>query len=356
MKVVLAGYLETALIRRVDEIFRPTFNSSVDSYDICLHRKVPRSYFDQAATLLAIADATIVPPSDWHYYGLHPGSRTEEDSLGIEALGNGSIDRYAGDRLKIEREWNPDIGVLCKILLSRGALSASSILHISNVDLRGLDQNNLRNIPNRQKSVYGEVALHYLRRLLLQVNSAREHSAHIAISEADLKILEEVGGFIKANRLATPFDLPDVTDSSMLTEEFASGLLNFSPPDIQSVEAVRQDDVVRLYADRVKQFFSLDQKGDAEIEMLRAMKNAYEKSERGRRAERVFEVVGWIAKPLHYVPGLGEGLSLAEDVKDVLSHWMKREIADEEWFFLGVKMAEVATKDFLARAHNRISL
>ena len=86
--------------------------------------------------------------------------------------------------------------------------------------------------------------------------------------------------------------------------------------------------------------------------MLRAMKEAHDQAEAGRRAEKVFEVASWCVKPLHYVPGIGEALTLAEDVKDLVTKWVGREADSKEWYLLGAKMMDIAVNDYLDRKDN----
>lgn len=84
------------------------------------------------------------------------------------------------------------------------------------------------------------------------------------------------------------------------------------------------------------------------------MADAYARAEAGRKAEKIFEVAGWVVKPLHYVPGLGEALTLAEDVKDVISKWVDRETHDKEWYLIGVAMMDIAIADYLSRKGNQL--
>jgi hypothetical protein len=103
-----------------------------------------------------------------------------------------------------------------------------------------------------------------------------------------------------------------LTLKSIEPESFASGLLNFSPPDIRSVAAVRSDRNIRRYAEKISSLLEKEPSRDRDREMLAAMIDAHEKSEVSNRIEKIFEVVSWIVKPLHYAPGVDAALSIVE--------------------------------------------
>jgi hypothetical protein len=82
------------------------------------------------------------------------------------------------------------------------------------------------------------------------------------------------------------------------------------------------------------------------------MKEAYERPEKKRKIEKGFEIASWVVKPLHNVPLVGEGLSLAEDLKDVAVKWMDKKITDAEWYLIGSRMTDIAIRDYLKRKSN----
>ena len=57
---------------------------------------------------------------------------------------------------------------------------------------------------------------------------------------------------------------------------------------------------------------------DRERQMLAAMIDAHQKSEAGKRAEKILEVMSWIVKPLHYVPGVDAALSIHKKTRKTL--------------------------------------
>jgi hypothetical protein len=151
-----------------------------------------------------------------------------------------------------------------------------------------------------------------------------------------------------------PFYIPDLKGKLIEPESFASGLLNFSPPDIRSVAAVRSDKHIRRYAEKISSLLEKEPSHDRERKMLAAMIDAHEKSEAGKRAEKIFEVMSWIAKSLHYVPGVDAALSIVEDVKDVGVKLIEHDVSQKNWHLIAVKMTDIALKDYLDRKSNQL--
>jgi hypothetical protein len=137
-------------------------------------------------------------------------------------------------------------------------------------------------------------------------------------------------------------------------DKFCNGLLNFSPPDIRSLDAIRSDSEISEYCAKVRSLldgFSSDEK---QRKILKAMSEAHEKCEFGERTEMAFETLSWIIKPIHYFPIAGNVLNAAEDLKDIAMKWADRKISDQEWYLLAAKMQNIATKEYLRRKGNVI--
>lgn len=341
MKIVLGGYLETAVVRNVDEVIRPDRNKTGNPYYICLNRKVQRAYFDRSATFIALAQEVIIPQIDW---ALSPGSR-DVPELSSERLGvsiNGP-ENFGG------REWDDDTGVFVDILLACRALSRDSWVHVSRLDISEREMGSAETSETELRKTVGH---HYLCRLLLQVRAAADAGAILVLSEPDCVLLKEIGAFLIKHKLPAPYALPDLTDQVLAGDDFAGGLFNFSPPDALAMAAVKGDPVVQRYARRVNSYLSDVQVVESQRQLLRAMKEAHGQAEAGRKAEKVFEVASWLIKPLHYIPGVGEALTLAEDAKDAANKWMDLKIDAKEWYLLAAKMSDVAISDYLSRKGN----
>jgi hypothetical protein len=344
MKIILGGYFETALVRYTDEIIRPDRNRTTHPYYICLNRKVPKAYFDRSATFVALAEEVIVPSIDWALASDH-GQPSELTSKRMGVSINGE-EAFGG------REWDDDAVAFAKILLDNRALSLESWVHISTFDLNALEPGAREALEARKNELRRDVGHHYLCRLLLQVRATAESGALLVLSEPDRAILKEIGDFLIQHRLASPYPLPDVSERVIAGDDFAAGLLNFSPPDAIAMAAVKRDPLVQKYAQKVVHFLKDTSSISSQRELLRAMQETHDQAVAGRKAEKVFEAMGWCVKPLHYVPGLGEALTLAEDAKDAINKWVGREAERKEWYLLGVKMQDIAVSDYLSRKDN----
>jgi hypothetical protein len=343
MDIILAGKFETAMVRGIDEVLHPSRNASGNTYYVGLNRKVDHSYFERCGTFISIADSIKVPGIDWNFaYSAEQQGPLRDLDLGIKNTPAGG------------REWNDDTRAFVKVILSTPALSKDSLNYISALKFSHYDPEDRQQLEADLERLTSKVADHYLNRLFLQVKAARESGALLVMSEEDIQILHEVGRYMSSNRSPTPFDLPDLTGKVIEPNSFCSGLLNFCPRDIMSVGAVKADPGVREYASKIGSLLSTASSDRTQDQMLTAMIHAFEKSEAGSKAEKVFEVTSWLVKPLHYVPVVGEILGAVEDIKDVGIKWLRRERANQDWCLLGVRMADIAIKDYLRRKGNQI--
>ncbi|WP_374573237.1 hypothetical protein [Phenylobacterium sp.] len=344
MKAILGGYFETALVHYCDAVIRPDRNATTHPYYVCLNRKTPKAYFDRAATFLAVADEVIVPSIDWALAidSNDPPELTAQ-SLNVEI--NGKANPGGG-------EWDRDAIAFADILLDNGALSTESWIHVSRLELGALEPEARRAIEERRDELQRQVGHHYLCRLLLHVRAAADTGAFLVLSEPDCRVLQEIGEFLTRTGLASPHPMPDLTGKVLAGDDFAAGLLNFSPPDALAMAAVKRDPQIRRYARQVSEVIGEAATEASQRALLHAMQEAHERAEAGRKAEKVFEVASWCVKPLHYVPGVGEVITVAEDVKDLVNKWVDRKTVGKEWYLLAAKMADVAISDYLSRKGN----
>jgi hypothetical protein len=302
---------------------------------------VTSNYFERCGTFLALADEILVPTVDWNYpLGKQYHGVLSDVELGITLTNSGG------------NEWDDDNEKFVDRLLKSRALSESSKTYIGALSISHYADVDRKHVEKYIKKYQRAAAKHYLCRLFLQLKSARETGSFVILSEDDMRVIEEVGRWIVKRRLATPFDIPDLRGKLIEPETFASGLLNFSPPDIRAASAVRSDEQIRGYAEKIKSLLQEEHSEDREREMLAAMVEAHKKTVAGEKAEKVFEVVSWLAKPLHYIPGVDAALSVAEDIKDVGTKLLEHEVSKKRWQLIGVKMADIAIRDYLARKGN----
>jgi hypothetical protein len=239
MKVIFAGKFESALIRSIDAELLPSRNQARSGYYSSLNRHVPKSYFDRCGTFIAIAESVPVPSVDWGYPNKENRGHLSGAELGIEATEAGG------------GEWDDDTEAFVELILKKRVLSASSKNYISNLTVTHLSKVDRTYVNANLKKIRGEAARHYLCRLFLQLRAARDETAYLVLSEEDIQIIEEVGNWVMQKKFPTPFDLPDLAGLLIEPESFSAGLLNFSPPDILSVSAVRSDKHIRAYARKV---------------------------------------------------------------------------------------------------------
>jgi hypothetical protein len=343
MKFVFAGKFENALVRSIDDILQPQRNASTHEYYAGLNRKVPKSYFGRCGTFIAISDEILVPQIDWGYpIKKEYRGELKEVNLGIESTPAGG------------REWDEGTRAFVKLVMSKKVLSSNSCSYISTLSLSHYRPEDQAYLTKNLRRYSQFAADHYLNRLFLQLKAAREANAFLIVAEEDIQILSEIEKYVSAKRLPTPFEIPDLQANLLEPDAFCNGLLNFSPPDIFSVAATRSDASVREYASKIGTLLAESSSNDREQRILAALVEAHRKSKRGAKVKKVFEVGSWVVKPLHYVPIVAEVLSGVEDTKDLAMKWVDRKISHQEWYLLGVRMKDIAIKDYLSRKANMI--
>lgn len=340
MKIVLGGYLETGLVHYCDAIRHPDRNRTAHPYYICLNRRVPKAYFDRAGTLVSLAQNTIVPSIDWN--ASNPGDPIDTSVLGLEINGK---EHFGG------REWDDATIALAKMLIGGGAFSQKSWVHISDLDIKHRDMN--ANLTRKDvRELQNQIAEHYLCRLFLHVRTSGEAGSILALAEPDLELLSEVGEYAAQHRLALPFAFPDLRNRTVHADSFAAGLLNYAPRDALSLMAVKQDKDVKNYANALSPLLYGADSVEAQGKIISAMRDAYEVDSAAHKADKAFEIASWVVKPLHYVPIVGDVLTLAEDAKDLANLFVKRTEEAKEWYLIAARMTEVSVKDYLARKGN----
>lgn len=348
MKIIPAGKYESALVRLVDEIVMPDRNVTGHSYYMDLNRAVDRKLVDGVGTFVALAEETIVPwELDWH----DPKERTGSERIELGVSRSLRPDR---DDEEDHRRYQ-ELDELNKSICASGVLSAQSLEYITSLDLSGYPENVIKRWNENVEDSRSQTLSGYLRRLLHQIYTAPNiSSCYVLAAEPDIRILAEIGDAIFTGRLKTGLPFPDLRNRLIEPNAFAHGVLNFSPKDIRSVEHVRSDGEVRGYAKQIQALLNQGPAGPEDPTITDAMIDAYYRTEAGRKARTVFEIGTWLVKPLHYVPVVGEVLSVVEDLKDVAQKAAERKLKQYEWFLVGVRMHELAVKDYLERLSNNL--
>jgi hypothetical protein len=341
MIITFGGRFENALIREVTAQGDRSRLETTHRYYQDLYRYTPRCYFDRCATFVAIADGISLPFVDWTF-------RQGGIDRGITEEQFGFVSPWAADR-----EWLNEIEKFAALMLVRRAFSTDSFNALRNVV--GPSE---KPIPPYRRTIdpVGNVdgfAVAHLMRLFIQVHSSMKMRSFLVLGDEERAILDQLSSFLESTRVPSPIDLPDLRRSNIISgENFAGGLLNFSPPDALAVAAVRADSGVSSYAAKVRQVLIQGSTLDSQRSLVHAMREAHERSEVARRVDKIFEVVSWTAKPLHYIPGVGEILSVSEDLLDLAKKWIKREQSRDDWFLLGARMTDISVRDYLTRTGN----
>lgn len=341
MRIVLGGKFESAIIRELDEINRPQRNRTTHPYYLGLNRKSERLFFERAATFIAIAEEILMPLADWSdtpEYGGPPGLLGSK--LGLRT------------QVGSHNEWDEDHRSYASVILSRRVLSDDIYKYISTLDLSDLSKEDRSKVKGNSRNVAKDVAEHYLCRLFLQLRETREQGAILVLDERDILLLSEIRSYILGGGVQPAFEFPDLDAQVILGSKFAGGLFNFAPHDAASAAAIRDDAVVRRYADRIRSYVAEASTLERERLLLEAMRQSADTIARGHKVQTVFEVISWAVKPLHYMPGVDAFLSAAEDLKDVASKLIEKHADTREWYLLAARATQVNIEEYLQRKRN----
>lgn len=343
MKIIPAGKFESALVRLVDEVLNPSRNVTDHRYYMDLNRLVDRGFFEGIGTFIALSQETVVPwELDWLDLDQLPGGQRIE--LGVHRARRrdwgSEEDRKRYDVLK---ELNDQI---CK----NQVLSRKSLDYIASLDLSTYPEQIIESWHRSNGSYQSDIVSAYVRRLLNQIYTAHDTiPSYLLIAEEDVQLLAEIGTALSKGELISSLPFPDLRNRLLDPDTFAHGVLNFSPRDVRAVERVRADSEVQRYAQQIQGLLDQAPAGPDDPGITDAMIDAYYRTEAGRKAKTVFEVGSWVVKPLHYVPVIGQVLTVAEDIKDVAQKVAETKMKQNEWFLIGVRMQQVAIEDYLSR-------
>lgn len=338
MQVIVGGKFEAALIHELDEINRPERNRTTHPYYLGLNRKPDRLYFERLSTFLAIAEDIVVPVADW------------SDAAGPTGIAGTQIGLLA--QTGGLNEWDPGAKQYAEHIFSSGVLSASSARYIMQVDLSSLGSDDKAYVEKEFSQISADIAVHYLCRLLLQVREAGMQRCQLILDEADIVIITEISRYALRTGHLPPFPFPDLDEKVILGCDFAGGIFNFAPRDMRSVAAIRGDSEVQRYASKVRSVLGKTFTLSEERDLLDAMRSSYKAVALRQKVDKAFEVIGWIAKPLHYIPGVDAALSVAEDVMDVGDFLLDKERETREWYLLAVRATQVNVEEYLKRKEN----
>jgi hypothetical protein len=332
LTITPSGMLESSIYREFTAQFEGNLAVGHSYYD-SLYRSNTRHFFDRSATFIVLSDQMLLLPADW-------GVPSNAQNITLEQFG---ISRAGW-------EYVNDLEQFAAMLILGGAFSDEvfPLLRLGIV------------VPQDDLEVevvgVGRVdtfALQYVARLLGQIRLSQEAKSRLLIGESDGVVLESISNFLKRTKIPTPFAMPEISQLGALrAENFAGGLLNFAPPDALSLLAIRSDPGVANYAAKAREVLLNESSLNSQRALVDAMRSALKDSDVARRVEKVFEVESWVFKPLHYVPGIGDVLTLFEDGIEIAKRWMERIRSDDEWFLLAAKMTDVGIRDYLRRTGN----
>jgi hypothetical protein len=345
MKIVPAGKYESALVHLVDELVSPDRNKTGHLYYMDLNRSVDRAFIDGVGTFAALSDNTVVPwELDWS--DLNKRSGEERIEIGVQKSPRADRDdaesnnRY--DQLK----------ALGEQICEKSVLSERTVQYITNLDLTGYPDEVVKHFNEHRESSERTILSGYVRRFLDQVYTAAELKAYLLIREPDIQILEQIGSAIINGVLTTELPFPSLQNHLIDPEAFSHGVLNFSPKDVRALEHVRANAEVIQYGGRIQTLLNEAPAGSDDPSITDSLIDAYYRTKIGRQAKTVFEIGTWVVKPFHYVPVIGEMLTVAEDVKDLVQKAADAKTKQYEWWMIGVRMHQLGVEDYLNRLSN----
>jgi hypothetical protein len=335
MKIVLGGKFESAFVRMSDEVSDPRRNTTPHRYYVDLNRNTEKAFRDGAATFVALARATNIP--------------SELDWGESEIAARCGTTRNSNERTDLQREKrNDEIDKLLRIALTPDVLTPLSRHYVTTLDPKGYNSQDAAGLIQMDEQGKSDLLRAYIRRFLHQIFAARDAEAFLIVAEEDLRIIQEIGTFLKAQD-AQQIDFPDLTNRVIDPDCFLDGILNFSPPDIEALEAVKKDKEIARYAERVAKALQTED----QAALNQAAIEAYVKTKTTQRVDTAFEVAKWAVKPLRYIPVASQAIALAEDISDAVDGIEKIYKPRTDWHLIGVKMQTIAIEDFLRRKANQ---
>ena len=179
--------------------------------------------------------------------------------------------------------------------LLTNALSLEAKRSISNLTFDHYPEGDRGELEESGDKHEADAAESYLDRILQQMKAAGDTGAQLVVSESDVQLIAEICKWTLENKPFLPFALPDLRGKLVEPTSFVAGLLNFAPPDVDSIAAVKADPAVRRYAERIGRLLSQASTEAREAELVDAMIDAHEKAQSSakRRTRSSRSPVGW---------------------------------------------------------------
>jgi hypothetical protein len=340
MHVMLGGKFEYAVIRAIDAQNNVPRNDRASGYYGGLNRRTPKSFLDRAATFLMLAEEVLIAGADW----------SDVPSPGVVSGVSGSD---LGLRHEFGRfgEWDEEGRSLAKAILDKNLLSEELIAYITDIILSDIPKDEGRDFHKEYEDGKLGLAEHYLCRLFMQIRTVQGTKIALVLDESDIEIISQIGAHIRAGRLSSYFEFPEANGTIILGHHFGGPLLCFSPPDALAIAAIRKDAQIQSYAESVRHHIG-HADNDDETQMIRAMAKTYRAVGKRRKIDTFFDVSGWVAKPINYVPFIGNVASAIADAADVAQLGIKKDIVKREWYLIAARATQVGIEDYLSRQHN----
>lgn len=330
MDVVFCGRFENAFMAGCQE--PDNLREGGHSYYDGLLRPVPRGLFERCGTFIAIANHTRVPGVDWTPNMMRKSS-LDESLLGYEPSPNYAI---------VSEVESFAAGLLISGAFSSSARAALEI-HPWPDHYRPKDRKLTRTVEGIGELPEFELA--QLVRILAQIDLAGETGASLVLGDLEQNILKEMTDFVVANNLDSPIEIPDFCSKTIIdAEKFATGLLNYSPPDIDAIAAVRSDKAVQRYASQIRDVLAHPSCIDTQRDLVRAMREQRDESGRIRGAQKVFEIISFVLAPLP--------LGIVKLFPAAMAWGLKGERRKRSWNVMASRMADIAVDDYLRRTGN----
>lgn len=336
MKVSLLGHYESAFVHLHDETYKNDRNTSMHPYYMDLNRRVDKLYIDSMATFVSLSESIHVSPQlDWN-------GESIEEKFGIV-------------RRKLERDNDIDDGIhkicnfLTSIIFEEKILTRKSIEHIKNIDIKNYNEDQISRYWEEKNNFEESILKSYIRRFVFSIFESQISGSCMLCSELELSILNDISIYMNSSGLPIFIPFPDIGKGILNPDKLLCGILSFSPKDIESIRAVRNDPEISNYRKIIQREIM---SGDAD-KITQSAISAYHKLERKEKIDGVLEVVKTTLKPINYVPALGTAASITSDLIDAALKITSFFEKEQDWHLIGVKMQKVSIEDFLKRKNNQ---
>lgn len=312
-------------------------------YYVDLNRNVEKEFYDGIWTFISIASTTSFSSElDW----IEPGSQSGERPIDL------AIHRGQSISLGIDNE---DVysqrEKLVDDIIIRNILSNKSKKYITELSMDGYSDYEFASMHN-EISFKKSILEKYIRRFINSIYSSSLGDCYLIISEAEIEIISDICQSIIDGKIQTDLPFPNLTGKLIDPNNFAHGILNFSPVDLWSIQRIREDKEIRKYASRIHDILADTPPDKSDHRLTDELIKAHTQTNLTKKINKVFEIGSWVVKPLQYVPVAGQIVTVANDISDIAKKGINKKSQDHKWHLIGVRMKQISIEDYLQRLSN----